>query len=112
MGRVRGGRHHDIFCPLEYGDCKFLEKSSDKANEEQGQACTVDERTFGEYQEVLHIPLGSHLLTSILVMLIPSLASSCTLGSTRSSVEFYPYGTTRSSRCLGKSEYALCVFIH
>jgi hypothetical protein len=49
MGRVRGGCHHDIFCPLEYGGRKFLEKPSDKADEVQGQAFALDERIVSEY---------------------------------------------------------------
>ena len=53
MGRVRGGRHHDFFRPVEYDDRKFLEKPSDKADEVQGQAFALDERIVGEYQEVL-----------------------------------------------------------
>ena len=53
MGRVRGGCHHDFFRPVEYGDRKFLEKPSDKADEVQGQAIALNERIVGEYQEVL-----------------------------------------------------------
>jgi hypothetical protein len=55
MGRVRGGRHHDFFRPVEYDDRKFLEKPSDKADEVQGQTFPHDERIIGEYQEVLKI---------------------------------------------------------
>jgi hypothetical protein len=49
MGRVCGGCHNDCFRPLDYGDRKFLEKSSDKADEVQGQAYALDERIVGEY---------------------------------------------------------------
>ena len=43
MARVRGGCHYDLFRPAEYGDCKFLEKPSDTADEVQGQAFALDE---------------------------------------------------------------------
>lgn len=58
MVRIRGGRHHDFFRPVEYRDCKFLEKPPDKTDEEQGQAFALDERIAGEHQEVLYISSG------------------------------------------------------
>jgi hypothetical protein len=52
MGRVRWGRHHDFFRPIEYRDREFLEKPSDQTDEEQGQTIPLDERIVGQYQEV------------------------------------------------------------
>jgi hypothetical protein len=57
MVRVRWSWHHDFLSSIEYGDRKFLEESSDKADEVQGQAFALDERIVGEYQEVLYILL-------------------------------------------------------
>ena len=56
MVRVRGSWHHDFLSSIEYGDRKFLEESSSKADEVQGQAFALDERIVGEYPEVLYIP--------------------------------------------------------
>jgi hypothetical protein len=53
MVRVRRSWHHDFLSSIEYGDRKFLEESSSKADEVQGQAFALDERIVGEYQEVL-----------------------------------------------------------
>jgi hypothetical protein len=58
MVRVRGSWHHDFLSSIEYGDRKFLEESSNKADEVQGQAFALDERIVGEYQEVLYILSG------------------------------------------------------
>ena len=57
MGRLRWGWDHDLFRPVEYHDRKFLEEPSDQADEVQGQAFALDERTVGEYQEVLQYNL-------------------------------------------------------
>ena len=57
MVRVRWSWHHDFLRSIEYGDRKFLEESSDKADEVQGQAFALDERIVSEYQEVMFILL-------------------------------------------------------
>lgn len=64
MVRVCGSRHHDFLSSTEYGDRKFLEESSNKADEVQGQAFAPDERIVGEYQEVLYI-LGPNRAMSL-----------------------------------------------
>ena len=43
MVRVRGSWHHDLLSSIEYRDCKFLEESSNKADEVQGQAFAFHE---------------------------------------------------------------------
>jgi hypothetical protein len=58
MVRIRGSWHHDYLGSVEYGYRKFLEESSSKADEVQGQAFALDERIVGEYQEVLYILSG------------------------------------------------------
>jgi hypothetical protein len=112
VGCVRGGCHHDLFRSVEYGDCKFLEKSSNKTDEEQGQAFALDERIVGEYQKVLRYSIASVVTASLDANHAPPhLASSCMLGSTPSFVGFYLCETKRSSRCSGKLESALCVSV-
>jgi hypothetical protein len=56
--RVRRSWHHGFFRSVEYRDRKSLEEPSSEADEEQGQAGTLDERIVGEYQEVLFILSG------------------------------------------------------
>jgi len=58
MVRVRGSWYHDFLSSIEYVGRKFLEESSSKADEVQGQAFALDERIVGEYQEVLYILSG------------------------------------------------------
>ena len=58
MVRVRGSWHHDLLSSIKYGDRKFLEESSNKADEVQGQALALHERIVGEYQEVLYFLLS------------------------------------------------------
>ncbi len=53
MVRVRRSRHHDFFRSVEYRDRKLFEEPSNKADEVQGQAFSLDERIVGQYQEVL-----------------------------------------------------------